>query len=85
MPAPPLGRLGLELGLIVFVILVEPFVIAVLEPHADLGFDRAVGQPQRFDLHQHIRAAQRADRHVARRLRLDRAFDVRPFQRQLTC
>jgi hypothetical protein len=64
-------------------VFIQPLATAVLQPHADVGFDRAVGQPH--DIDQHVRATQRIDRHVARRLRLDRAWDVEPLQRELTC
>jgi hypothetical protein len=82
MPAPPLGRLALGFGLLF--LFVEPFAPAVLQPHADVGFDRVVaGEPQRLDLLQAIRLACRDDgHHLARRLRL-----VGALQRELkpTC
>jgi hypothetical protein len=74
--------LGLELfGLLV----VGPVARLVRPPHADIGLDCAIGQPERRDIDQHIRAAQRVDRYVARRFWFDRPFDVRPFRRKLTC
>lgn len=85
MPAsllPLMGQLELE-----FVFILEPLAPRVELPRAELCFDCFVaGQPHRLAFHQHIRLAQRIDRHVARRLRVDRPFDVRrPFGRKLTC
>jgi hypothetical protein len=78
VPAPPLGRLALGVGLLL-VLFVEPFAAAVLQPHADLGLDRVVaGKPQRLDLLQSVRLACRDDQHFARWFRL-----VRPLQREL--
>ena len=86
MPEAALGQLGLELGQILFI---RSFTPLPLQPGADLGLDRAVAgheQPQRFVLDELIGFAQRLHihKHVARRVRLDRTFDVRPFERELT-
>ena len=80
VPAPPLGRLALGFGFL-FVLFVEPFAAAVLQPHADFGLDRVVaGEPQRLDLLQVVWLACRDDgHHLARRLRL-----VGALQRKLT-
>ena len=86
MPTPLLSLMGqLELD---FVLILEPLAPRVELPRAELGFDCFVaGQPRRLDLPQHIRfAQQRIYRHVARRLRVDRTFDVRrTLWRKLTC
>ena len=85
LPAPLLSLMGqLELE---FVFIVEPLAPGVELSRADLGFDCFVaGQPRRLDLHQHINPAQRIDRHVARRVWLNRTFDVRrTLWRKLTC
>jgi len=77
-----MGQLELE-----FVFILEPLAPGVELPRTDLGFDCFVaGQPQWFVVHQHIQLAQRVDRHVARRLWVDRTFDVRwALRRKLTC
>ena len=77
-----MGQLELE-----FVFFLESLAPGVELPGADVGFDRFVaGQPQWFVVHQHIQLAQRVDRHVARRLWVDRTFDVRrALRRKLTC
>ena len=69
-----MGQLGLEFGL-----LVGPAKRVLVRPHADVGLDRAdldaSGRQPRLLCAQYL----------ARRFRLDRAFDVgrRPFRRQL--
>ena len=77
-----MGQLELE-----FVFILEPLAPGVELPRAELGFDRVVaGQPQRLDLHRHIRLAQRIVRHVARRFWVHRPFNVRRALRgELTC
>jgi len=77
-----MGQLELE-----FVFILEPLAPGVELPGTHIGFDCFVArQPQWPDRHRHIHLAQRIDRHVARRLWLDRAFDVRrAFRRKLTC
>ena len=86
VPTPLLSLMGqLELE---FVLILEPLAPGVELSRADVGFDRIVaGQPRRLDFPQHIRfAQQRVYRHVARRLRVDRTFDVRrTLWRKLTC
>lgn len=78
VPAPPLGRLALEFGLLF--LFVEPLAAAVLKPHADFRLDRVVaGEPQRLDLLRPVRLACWDDEHLARWVRL-----VRPLQRELT-
>ena len=74
---PFLGQLGLE-----FLLVLEPARVLVHRPGADVGLDRADVEPQR-DGHplDQLRAFD-----LARRLRLDRAFDVGgAFRRKLTC
>ena len=77
-----MGQLELE-----FVFFLESLAPGVELPGADIGFDRIVArQPRRLSLHQHINLAQRVDRYLARRLWVDRTFDVRwALRRKLTC
>jgi len=85
VPAP-LGIMGLvALGVELFGLFAQPAPPLVCAPHVDLGLDRIVGQPHKHNLHRDFRLAQRLEQHPARRLRFDRALDVRAFQRKLTC